>query len=252
MSELPPAVWLLLAVIVGVVSVPGLRGMLAVHAALRLAEFDRRGSARALAGGARPGSRARGHPGAVRHAASWAYGLIGGRHRDGGRGLRTRASAARIRAPPRGVAKSSTTSDCISICSRWPWSPALPGRPRSRCASSGHPMARCSRAWQRVCSRSTRAPNRWTRLRSLEQRLRLPAARHAGERLRPPRSCSCRPSRCFATVRARSAASRFARAERKARAAPLKLWAAMLLCLVPCTAVVLAFPLARLLVRLLG
>jgi tight adherence protein C len=44
-----------------------------------------------------------------------------------------------------------------------------------------------------------------------------------------------------------SAASRFARAERRARAAPIKLWAAMLLCLAPCTAVVLAFPLARLL-----
>ena len=46
------------------------------------------------------------------------------------------------------------------------------------------------------------------------------------------------------------AASRFARAERLARAAPLKVWAALLLCLAPCTAVVLAFPLAQLLAKL--
>jgi|KBSSwiStaDraftv2_1062776.scaffolds.fasta_scaffold18568_1 tight adherence protein C len=47
-----------------------------------------------------------------------------------------------------------------------------------------------------------------------------------------------------------AAASRFARAERLARAAPLKLWATMALCLVPCTPLVLAFPLARLLAQI--
>jgi tight adherence protein C len=46
-----------------------------------------------------------------------------------------------------------------------------------------------------------------------------------------------------------SAAHRFARAERRARAAPLKLWAALVLCIGPCTVVVLAFPLARVLVK---
>jgi tight adherence protein C len=44
-----------------------------------------------------------------------------------------------------------------------------------------------------------------------------------------------------------SAANRFARAERLARAAPLKLWATLVLCIAPCTLVVLAFPVARLL-----
>lgn len=44
-----------------------------------------------------------------------------------------------------------------------------------------------------------------------------------------------------------AAASRFARAERLARAAPLKLWAAMMLCIAPCTLLVLAFPVAQLL-----
>ena len=44
-----------------------------------------------------------------------------------------------------------------------------------------------------------------------------------------------------------AAASRFARAERLARAAPLKLWATLMLCIAPCTLLVLAFPVAQLL-----
>jgi tight adherence protein C len=44
-----------------------------------------------------------------------------------------------------------------------------------------------------------------------------------------------------------AAAGRFARAERLARAAPLKLWATLVLCIAPCTLLVLAFPVARLL-----
>ena len=49
-----------------------------------------------------------------------------------------------------------------------------------------------------------------------------------------------------------SAANRFARAERLARAAPLKLWATLVLCIAPCTLVVLAFPVARLLSLIVG
>lgn len=46
--------------------------------------------------------------------------------------------------------------------------------------------------------------------------------------------------------RARQAAgARFARAERMARAAPLKLWATLMLCIAPCTLLVLAFPVAH-------
>jgi tight adherence protein C len=44
-----------------------------------------------------------------------------------------------------------------------------------------------------------------------------------------------------------AAAGRFARAERLARAAPLKLWATLMLCIAPCTLLVLAFPVAQLL-----
>jgi tight adherence protein C len=48
-----------------------------------------------------------------------------------------------------------------------------------------------------------------------------------------------------------AAAGRFARAERLARAAPLKLWATLMLCIAPCTLLVLAFPVAQLLAKLL-
>jgi len=49
-----------------------------------------------------------------------------------------------------------------------------------------------------------------------------------------------------------SAGYRFARAERLARAAPLKLWAALVLAIAPCSVVVLAFPIAHLLARVAG
>lgn len=49
-----------------------------------------------------------------------------------------------------------------------------------------------------------------------------------------------------------AATSRYGRAERRARAVPLKLWATMMLCLVPCTFIVLAFPVSALLARVSG
>jgi tight adherence protein C len=49
-----------------------------------------------------------------------------------------------------------------------------------------------------------------------------------------------------------SAGYRFARAERLARAAPLKLWAALVLAIAPCTFVVLALPVAHFLALLAG
>ena len=53
-------------------------------------------------------------------------------------------------------------------------------------------------------------------------------------------------------MRANPRRYRFARAERLARAAPLKLWAALVLAIVPCTFVVLALPIARMLVLIAG
>jgi tight adherence protein C len=48
-----------------------------------------------------------------------------------------------------------------------------------------------------------------------------------------------------------AAAGRFARAERLARAAPIKLWATLMLCIAPCTLLVLAYPAAKFLALVL-
>jgi tight adherence protein C len=103
------------------------------------------------------------------------------------------------------------------------------------------------RAWQRVVADMHGGMEPLDALRAMEQRLKLQplttllSALRAAEKLKLPAAGVLRD-------RARHcAAARFARAERRARAAPLKIWAAMLLGLLPCTAVVLAYPLARLL-----
>ena len=108
------------------------------------------------------------------------------------------------------------------------------------------------RAWQRVIADIHSGMEPMDALRGLEQRLRLQpfttllSALRAAEKLKLPVSGVLRE-------RARHcAAARFARAERRARAAPLKIWAAMLLCLLPCAAAVLAYPAARLLAKLTG
>lgn len=108
------------------------------------------------------------------------------------------------------------------------------------------------RAWQRVIADIHSGMEPMEALRGLEQRLRLQpfttllSALRAAEKLKLPVSGVLRD-------RARHcAAARFARAERRARAAPLKIWAAMLLCLLPCTAAVLAYPASRLLAKLVG
>ncbi|HUQ12216.1 MAG TPA: type II secretion system F family protein [Steroidobacteraceae bacterium] len=108
------------------------------------------------------------------------------------------------------------------------------------------------RAWQRVILDIHGGMEPLDALRVMEQALRLQplatlmSALRAADKLKLPTAGVLRD-------RARHcSAARFARAERRARAAPLKLWAAMLLCLVPCTAVVLAYPLARLLIWVLA
>jgi tight adherence protein C len=105
------------------------------------------------------------------------------------------------------------------------------------------------RAWARVIVEIQAGVEPLEALRGLEQRSRLRpfttllSAVRAAEKLQQPLAPVLRE-------RARSAAAaKFARAERDARAAPLRLWAAMCLCLLPCTAVVLAFPVANLLAR---
>jgi tight adherence protein C len=107
------------------------------------------------------------------------------------------------------------------------------------------PDSALRRAWERVMLEVHAGAEPLEALRGLDQRANLRpistlvSALRAADKLQMPWSAVLRE-------RARQcAAHRFARAEHRARVAPLKLWAAMLLCLLPCTAVVLAFPVAR-------
>jgi tight adherence protein C len=108
------------------------------------------------------------------------------------------------------------------------------------------------RAWERMLLEIHAGAEPLDAFRHLEQRVRLPpfatlvSALRAAEKMQLPAATVIRD-------RARqAAAAHFARAEREARAAPLKLWAVLLLCLAPCTLAVLVFPVAELLASVLG
>jgi len=107
------------------------------------------------------------------------------------------------------------------------------------------PEGSLQRAWGRVLLDIHGGAEPLEALRGLEQRVglrpvgSLVAALRSAERLNMDLAPVLRE-------RARqSAAQRFARAERLARAAPLKLWATLVLAIAPCTFVVLAFPIAQ-------
>jgi tight adherence protein C len=89
-------------------------------------------------------------------------------------------------------------------------------------------------------------------LRSLDQRIALRPFNTLVTSLRSADKLGMPLAPVLRERATQSAASRFARAERLARAAPLKLWATLVLCIAPCTLVVLAFPVAKLLALLAG
>jgi tight adherence protein C len=108
------------------------------------------------------------------------------------------------------------------------------------------------RAWTRVILDIHAGEEPLEALRALEQRTALkPLAVLVGA-LRSAEKFGVPAAQVFRERARQSAAQRFARAEHLARAAPLRLWAALVLAIVPCTFVVLAFPLARLLARIVG
>jgi len=84
-------------------------------------------------------------------------------------------------------------------------------------------------------------------LRVLDQRLGLRAFSTLVAALRSAERLGVDTAAVLRERARQAAANRFARAERRARAAPLKLWAALMLCIAPCTLILLAFPVARLL-----
>jgi pilus assembly protein TadC len=89
-------------------------------------------------------------------------------------------------------------------------------------------------------------------LRGLDQRLQLRSFSTLVNALRSAERLGIPLAPILRERATQSAANRFARAERLARAAPLKLWATLVLCIAPCTLVVLALPIARLLALVVG
>ena len=114
------------------------------------------------------------------------------------------------------------------------------------------PEGALRRAWMRVNLDINGGTEPLEALRALEQRSGLKPLSVLVTALRSADKFGITAAHVFRERARQSAAQRFARAERLARAAPLRLWAAMVLAIVPCTFVVLAFPLARLLARIAG
>jgi tight adherence protein C len=108
------------------------------------------------------------------------------------------------------------------------------------------------RAWQRVVLEIHSGSEPLEALRALAERLELRPFSTLVSALRAAQRLSLDLAPVLRERARQAAASRFARAERRARVAPLRLWATLMLCLVPCTLVVLAYPLARLLARVSG
>jgi len=107
------------------------------------------------------------------------------------------------------------------------------------------PAGTLRRAWSRAALDAQSGVDPLEALHALEERLGL---RVFGALLAALRSADKfgLPLAPLLREKARhAAAGRFARAEQRARAAPLKLWATLMLCIVPCSLVVLAYPLAR-------
>jgi tight adherence protein C len=114
------------------------------------------------------------------------------------------------------------------------------------------PDGRLRRSWNRVLLEIHSGTEPLDALRALEDRLgfrlfgNLPAALRSAEKY------GIDPAVILREKARHSAGVRFSRAEQLARAAPLKLWATLMLCLAPCTLVMLAFPVAKMLALVAG
>ncbi len=114
------------------------------------------------------------------------------------------------------------------------------------------PHGTLRRAWTRVVLDIHQGMEPLDALRGLEQRLRLRPLGTLVLALRTAERLGLPLAQVLREKARQSAASRFAYAEQRARAAPLRLWATLVLCLAPCTLVVLAYPMARMLAHVFG
>ena len=109
------------------------------------------------------------------------------------------------------------------------------------------PEGALRRAWLRVVLQIHAGADPFEALRAFDQRLGLRAVSTLIAALRSAERLGVDTAAVLRERARQAAANRFARAERRARAAPLKLWATLMLCIAPCSLLLLAFPVARLL-----
>jgi tight adherence protein C len=108
------------------------------------------------------------------------------------------------------------------------------------------------RAWSRVVLELHAGAQLVETLRELELRIGVRALRTLVGAIRAAERSGAELGPILRERARQSSALRFSRAEKLARAAPLKLWATLMLCLAPCTLLVLAWPVARLLALIAG
>lgn len=134
----------------------------------------------------------------------------------------------------------------LALEAGWPLPAALAA------CSQRAPEGALRRAWARVILDIHSGMDPLEALRALEQRTGLKPLGALVTALRSAEKFGASAAQVFRERARQTAAQRFARAEQLARAAPLRLWATLVLAIVPCTFVVLAFPLARLLAKVVG
>lgn len=108
------------------------------------------------------------------------------------------------------------------------------------------------RAWNRVLLEIHLGAEPLEALRAFEERLGFRLFGNLSAALRSSERFGIEPAAIMREKARHAASVRFSRAEQLARAAPLKLWATLMLCLAPCTLVVLAFPVAKMLALVAG
>jgi len=107
-------------------------------------------------------------------------------------------------------------------------------------------------AWLRLLGELRGTENPSEAWRAMDQRCGIPAITLLAAAMRAAEKSGLGMATVFRTRASAHGAWRFAAAENLARAAPVKLWAALVLCIAPCTLIVLAFPLAEFLAGWLG
>jgi len=119
-------------------------------------------------------------------------------------------------------------------------------------AAEHGPPGALRRAWRHLLLDIHAGTEPLDALRALDQRIGLRSINTLVTSLRSAEKLGLPLAPVLRERATQAAANRFARAERLARAAPLKLWATLVLCIAPCTLVVLAFPVAHLLAAFVG